>query len=493
LDKTGIQIPYTLGLNRCCSCFKRLSLSLNIYLILRALKNAQLCVPKPFMKAVEKYNRLNATLFGDPQNDSPANRSVNAICVVTLLICLILLPFNIYFGLYTIVKTLLVLIVVLSFLYYLSRFKKRFHLSSILYAFGSYITIIITYFFNGGINGPALLLFFLTFSLLIGFTKKTLHKYWIALHVIIGSGLLVVEYNNPASILETYATDKDRFLDNISSYVVVLLFMYLIIVYLRKAYSTERKLVLKRSVELEESNAQKTKLFSIIAHDLKTPLNGLIGYLELLNNYTIPEEQRKTVERQLLNSTKQTSELLTNLLYWAKAQMEGITPHVMELPLHKTLEAAVHNLKETAASKNVNLRFHIDETINVYADPDMLLLVVRNLIHNAIKFTPTNGSVITSCEMHDNYVRLMIIDNGVGIHEKDRAELFTVKTKSAYGTNKEKGFGLGLLLCKEFTEMQGGTIGYASMENKGSKFYIDLPAAERTPVAPVIERSSLYA
>jgi two-component system, sensor histidine kinase and response regulator len=442
------------------------------------------------MEAVEKYNRLNSILFGDAQIYSPANRSVNAICVVTLLICLILLPFNIYFGLYTIVTMIVVLIAVLSFLYYLSRFKNRFYLSSILYAIGSYITVIITYFFNSGINGPALLLFFLTFSLLIGFTKKKLHKYWIALHLLIGSGLLSIEYYYPASVVGKYANDKDRFLDNISSYAVVLLFMYLIILYLRKAYSTERKLVLKRSIELEESNAQKAKLFSIIAHDLKTPLNGLLGYLELLNSYAIPEEQKKTVEKQLLNSTKQTSELLTNLLFWARAQMEGITPHIIDLPLHNTLEVAVQGLKETATSKNVNLRFHVDESVHVRGDRDMLLLVVRNLIHNAVKFTPANGSVIVSCELHDSFVKLMIIDNGVGIHENHRADLFTVKTRSSYGTNKEKGFGLGLLLCKEFTEMQGGKIGYVSMEHKGSKFYIELPVSKKTTAAPVKEKAA---
>jgi two-component system, sensor histidine kinase and response regulator len=446
------------------------------------------------MEAVEKYNRLNSTLFGDAQIYSPANRSVNAICIVTLFICLVLLPFNIYFGLYAIVKMLLVLMICLGFLYYLSRFKKRFYLSSILYAIGSYVTVILTYFFNAGINGPGLLLFFLTFSLLIGFTKKKLHKYWIALHLIIGSGLLLIEYNYPASVLATYANNTDRFTDYISSYCVALLFMYLIILYLRKAYSTERKLVLKRSIELEESNAQKAKLFSIIAHDLKTPLNGLLGYLELLNSYAIPEEQKKTVEKQLLNSTKQTSELLTNLLFWAKTQMEGITPHIIDLPLHKTLEVAVLGLKETATSKKVNLRFHVDESIHVCADRDMLLLVVRNLIHNAVKFTPTNGSVIVSCESHDSFVRLMIIDNGVGIHEDHRADLFTVKTRSSYGTNKEKGFGLGLLLCKEFTEMQGGTIGYASMEHKGSKFYLELPLSKKTTAAAVREKpASLYA
>ena len=234
----------------------------------------------------------------------------------------------------------------------------------------------------------------------------------------------------------------------------------------------------KQKKELLELNATKDKFFSIIAHDLKSPFTSIVGYSEILKDYTANCNQQETVNyASIINtSSKQTLQLLENLLDWARLQQGRIVFRPQNLNLHELAYEVVDLVKDIAEQKGISVQNTIPNTLNVYADKEMIKTVLRNLVSNAIKFTDNGGFVEISSKLTDTEVFILVTDNGVGISADDIGKLFDISSNfSRKGTNEEKGTGLGLSLCKEFVEKNGGTIGVTSESGVGSVFRFTLP------------------
>ena len=245
---------------------------------------------------------------------------------------------------------------------------------------------------------------------------------------------------------------------------------------------TERKHAEEKLIQLnhqlKEINATKDKLFSIIAHDLKSPFNSILGFSELLSqnlhSYGI-EKTEKFVE-QINSTAKSTLTLLENLLNWAKTQTGQIDFQPENLRLESIIQEIVVVLNSSAKIKNITLNYFQTDDFVTYADRNMLQTILRNLISNAIKFTNSGGKVDIYAISDKNQIEITISDNGVGISEETRSKLFKINGSiSTKGTANEKGSGLGLILCKEFVEKQGGKIWVESELGKGSEFKFTLP------------------
>lgn len=239
---------------------------------------------------------------------------------------------------------------------------------------------------------------------------------------------------------------------------------------------TEQK---KNEEKLREINATKDKLFSIIAHDLKSPYNAQLGFLELLleNEESYTEEQRKRFIKTVYQSTKQSFALLDNLLVWSRTQTGKIPFNPEELLLAQVFEEAIDLQRYAAQSKNIMIDTELcNDNSEVTADQEMVNTILRNLISNAIKFTPENGNIVLGAKTaSDNKILIYVRDTGVGIPEEDTSKLFDPTSNySTIGTNKEKGTGIGLILCREFVERNGGKIWVGSEKGKGSTFYFTL-------------------
>lgn len=229
--------------------------------------------------------------------------------------------------------------------------------------------------------------------------------------------------------------------------------------------------------ELEKQVATKNKFFSIISHDLKNPVSVLVGFTELLlsNHKNYSEEEKLNMYQTIHNSSEKTYKLLDNLLSWARTQTKTIpikpVKFDMKVVLDENISISNHKLKDIEIVKDY-------ESMMVFADIDMVHTIIRNLISNAIKFTPRNGHIRVEGKSDDNIVRLNVIDNGVGIPATRVPNLFEIdKAFSTKGTEKESGTGLGLILCAEFVAKNNGEISVESEEGKGSKFTVTLPGA----------------
>jgi PAS domain S-box-containing protein len=245
---------------------------------------------------------------------------------------------------------------------------------------------------------------------------------------------------------------------------------------------TERKIaekeLLKKNNELNEANAQKDKLFSIIAHDLRNPFGHILNFSGLLlDHYDHYSTDRRKQFIELINkSSQQIYLLLENLLDWARSQSGKMEFYAQQIKLEKMVVEVIDLLTYSANSKNIKLQVYIPEGIVLCADEFMLKTILRNLIGNAIKFTPDGGIVQIVGTEDRNEISLSVIDNGVGMDSDLTSSLFTLDLSLTQpGTKGEKGTGLGLLLCKEFVEQHGGKIWVSSTLGVGSSFSFSIP------------------
>ncbi len=240
--------------------------------------------------------------------------------------------------------------------------------------------------------------------------------------------------------------------------------------------------------QLQESNALKDKLFSIISHDMRGPVGTLKSIFSLINDRSLDPDEFYAMATKLQGSVEGLHTMMENLLHWSYSQMDGFVTRPVAFETASTINQVCELYARTAEEKNVALVADSGEIPDVYADPEQVHLIVRNLVGNALKFTPGGGEVRVRAELENGAVRVSVRDTGVGMAADKVARLFTAATHgSDRGTAGEKGTGLGLLLCKEFAERNGGRIWVESTPGHGSTFVLELPAA-----VPVENQAASY-
>ena len=233
----------------------------------------------------------------------------------------------------------------------------------------------------------------------------------------------------------------------------------------------------RQKIELEELNELKAKLLSIISHDLKNPLQALTTIFSMLKSQTIPEEEIPAFFEAAEIETYNTVGLMDNLLFWAKNQINGLHVSPINIKVGEIVSDNLELIQPHASRKNIKLACVIEDNLIVFADLNMLNLVIRNILTNAVKFTNEDGNVAVKGNLLGNQVEITISDDGVGIEKENMTKIFSSGSFSTTGTKKEMGTGLGLSLCKEFIEKNNGQISVQSTPGEGTTFSIVLPGA----------------
>ncbi len=233
--------------------------------------------------------------------------------------------------------------------------------------------------------------------------------------------------------------------------------------------------------QLRELNASKDKLFSIISHDLKNPLQGLRGYIDILKNnidYLEKDDLNEIID-SLYISSNNIYKLVENLLHWSRIQRGKIEYIPESFSLFQILELVIQLNQSVAEQKNISLINNIPCNYICFADPNMVNTIVRNLISNAVKFTHIGGSIIADAKIEGNLIICSIKDNGVGIPPENINIIFKLDSQvTTQGTANETGTGLGLVLCKELIEKNFGKLWVESEVGVGTTFYFSLPLEE---------------
>jgi len=423
---------------------------------------------------IKSVKRLHAKLIGSNADISLQARIFHEVSVIAMIGLPLALLVNIVIKVPMVNAALSATWIMIAAMYISSRYFGRLQLSLFLFSIGTSALMAFNYFINSGINGPTLILYLLSLIFTLSVMPIRQYLFWIVMNVSIVVTLLLVEYYNRETVRITYAKRSDLFLDTGTTYICVVVCIGAVFSYLISSYQRERNNALTASVALQAANDAKTRLLSILSHDLRSPLNSITNFLETLNEYELSEEERRFLEKNLLNETKNTQMLLHNLLNWTKSQMDGGTNvNMVRLNLSEVVATCLLVQQAAADVKSVTIHAKVDPSIDLDADLDMLKLVIRNLVNNAIKFTAPGGEIQIYSESDAGIVKLHIMDNGVGIPLERQADLFKLNAASTYGTNNEKGVGLGLILCKEYTEIQNGRITFNSEPGKGTKFSLE--------------------
>ncbi len=230
--------------------------------------------------------------------------------------------------------------------------------------------------------------------------------------------------------------------------------------------------------QLKELNASKDKFFSIIAHDLKSPITGFLGVSELLLHEfdELSAEEIKQLTNNIYRSANAIFNLLENLLSWSRIHTGRMQYTPSEFNLSESILSMIEVYHLSAFKKKINLETQIEDNIVMFADKNMIDTIIRNLLSNAIKFTPENGKVTLRIKTIDHIVQILVVDTGVGMNEKILNSLFRIDTHtSSLGTNGERGTGLGLILCKELIEKNKGIISVNTELGIGSTFEVSIP------------------
>ena len=244
--------------------------------------------------------------------------------------------------------------------------------------------------------------------------------------------------------------------------------------------NAQKDILEEREVQLKANNATKTKLFSIIGHDLRGPIGALQGLLNMFAQGDMDKEEFLGLIPKLRHDIEHISFTLNNLLSWGHTQMNGAITKPGLLTLETIVDENINLLSEQAAAKSIRIISHLPGNTQSWADQNQIDIVLRNLISNAIKFTPESGMITIGAKEFEKHWEISVRDTGVGMTEEVRDQLFSKATHaSTNGTNNEKGTGLGLSLCKEMVEKNQGRIWVESTPRKGSCFYFTLPKATK--------------
>ncbi len=320
---------------------------------------------------------------------------------------------------------------------------------------------------------------FLAFIYLV-FQSKYLFQVCMGLLFTLIELITLFYYNSDVSLLETNVVISTILLMNILG----LVFSRQYHISRRKefrSYYQEQKLkkeLEKSNTELEKINFSKDKFFSIIAHDLRSPFNTILGFSEILHkNYSeYTDKERIMFINDIYVQNTRIYELLNNLLLWSQNQRNKIkcNPEIISIDNIVNENLGLINLR--CKEKDIQVPLEIITKINVYADKNMMDTVIRNLLSNAVKFTSKGGNIDVKVSTENNFAKISITDSGVGMSKEKLSDMFQLnKTSSTTGTDNEKGTGLGLIICKEFIEANKGEIEVKSELEKGSEFTICIP------------------
>ena len=261
------------------------------------------------------------------------------------------------------------------------------------------------------------------------------------------------------------------------NHLIAIVFIFFGLFLVKKENSNYQLQLARQAAELRDLNNLKNKLFSVIAHDLKSPMYALRNVFHNIERYDVPAEDIKAMVPEVMKDLNYTTTLMENLLQWAKSQMQTLEVSLTTVNMKSVANEVYKQLKGQADEKNIRLINNIKKDLFIVGQEDMLQLVLRNLVSNAIKFTPSEGCIHMAADIHDTNAEISVKDSGIGLSADDLAKIEHNEYFTTRGTCSEKGTGLGLMLCKEFLAKNNGALHITSEQGVGSRFSFSLARA----------------
>lgn len=427
--------------------------------------------------------------FKPNPNDALEVKGFNGISIISFGLLLILIFANLIIGLYEAALIAAFSFSALVIVYFLFKKYQLFNLAVWVYSLLSYFTINFTYYYNQGYEGPSLFYFFLTFILLILITKRKYWIFWTIAHILNVGFLLWYQTGNPQLFPQIYESTRLQGIDLFISFIIVSVFILSAISFLIAQYEKEKARVLESSLKLKEKNnliesqskelqellLERDKILRILSHDLKNPLSTIEQYLTIIKENDLPEETRNKIKNDLITMTRNSSEMLHNILQWSGIKLNK-NAYSEELITNKEIAQNLSNIfEQNLQNKNIKLKINQEHSFSFVSNRGIILTIIRNLFSNAVKYSFEKSEIQLEFINNSENIEIRIIDFGVGLSEEARKNLFTQTQNSIPGTQSEKGSGVGLMICHDLANELNGEIFYEQNPVGGSIFGLRIP------------------
>jgi signal transduction histidine kinase len=370
------------------------------------------------------------------------------------------------------------------------------------HSLGFFITSValfsVLWFYNGGYDGNNGVLIFVYFIVFITILPAKYRIYGLVIYSLMVFTLITVQFLRP-DLITAYEFDHQRFIDLALGYFLYLILAYSIQNTILKNYEDDRKKIkiqndqlnvliekqndtnnkLEQSLNhVKELNSSKDRFITVLSHDLRSPFQGLLGITKILDSDydSFSDAEKRLYISQVNSSVEKLYSFLEELLLWGRIQKNAVKLTYESTIVRELIIQTVSLISETAAKKKVSVEIVCDEYLKAVLDREMISIVLRNLISNAIKFSTVGGKILVNARLDGDHINISITDNGIGISEEFIPKLFRLdENVSTIGTDGEQGSGMGLILCSDILKKHNGEISVQSKEGKGSTFTIRVP------------------
>lgn len=431
--------------------------------------------------------RLLDRIAGAPEVTTQEHRLFNATSFTSILLIISIIVPNYLLGFESLNHIWSVAFVFSMVIYWLSRIKGKHHWAWPPFALVIYVATFLNFFDNDGIIGPTLSMSLISLVILLTTTPYRFFWMWIVLHVTTGAAMVILEYSRPEWIHAQYGSRTHHLLDVGFGYVITCLIIGLILAYVRRIISDSRKqlssqnqLLEEQRKELEFSNARLTRALSVLSHDVRNPLASIESLLVVFDSEEMDQETRQQVRQHLLQLTTATRDMATSLASWSKLQITGHSFEPRLITVEELLKSTVPLIQEMAKSHSIQLDLRVHEEEILYVDADLMPIILRNLLHNAIKHSPANNVVRLEIHITESEQLFVVQDWGDGMSSADIARLMESQLKMSQ-LQSQDGIGLGLLLVQEFTALHSGKIAVESNRGEGTRIALSIPNSPLMP------------
>lgn len=447
-------------------------------------------------KLLSAYKTL---VFGNTIISDFEKRTFLLVTHISLIIAFVGIFIDIFAGFSTeLTITTAVAFFLLLFMHIGVRNTGHYNFFTVLFVFLSVAAMSTLWFLNGGYNGNTSLLIYVYFIVAISILPQKLRFKTYLLYSAMVITLILIQNNYP-ELITRYKNEQQRVLDLSIGFLIYLAFAYNTQNQIMKNFTFEQEKVRIKNKQLKELigklNEAKTKLedafhwtnelnnskdrfIAVLSHDLRSPFQGILGMAKMLNDEydVLPDEEKKYYIQRLTSSLDKHYAFMEELLLWGRMQRNSVSLYIDEVNVKDLIVNSVSVFAAMAADKKIKIETSCEDNLNEKMDRELISVVIRNLVSNAIKFSPVNSTVKIEASHKPIGLQISVVDNGVGILEEDLEKLFKIEeTFSTKGTAGETGSGLGLILCSEILRKHGGSIIVHSREDKGSVFTMQLP------------------
>ena len=429
------------------------------------------------------FKTITNSIVGSEQDFSLQEQIFHRVLALSGSALLVSLAITVALGMHEIALMLISILSLLGVCYWTSRVLKRYRIGFYIFVAAAHALLFANFFLNNGINGSSAIVSVLIISIILSVGNNADKIIWSLSQLLTYGSLVIYQYYEGNEAILAYPDKFSEYLDRFLTFGIAVAFLYVVFRVIFRKNESQQKVLLEKEKEIREqrdklkaSNDELYKLLSLIAHDVRNPLATIESYLDPDTQAMMQEEERADFNEELVHLVRNTSHMLDETLHWSKNQIDQEAKiNYSFLAIGRWLNSTIDHVRGMAKSKNIILIDSYDGAQKLNCDPNLLTVVIRNILQNAIKFTDSGKTIIFDVLSEEDDLVFRIQDEGMGMNDEQILAILGGAQTSTRGTKQETGTGFGLKISLEYIRLHQGELKINSKPGEGSCFEIYIP------------------